>query len=411
MMNGQRVLRCGGSEFRWGTKTYVMGIINTSPESFSGDGKTNIEATLAQARWFIAEGADILDVGGESTRPGLAGISAEEELARVIPVVEAIARETNIAMSIDTMKPVVAEAALKAGATILNDQWGLRKEPALADLAVRYDVPIILMSNQRDRGSYDKDAGRDQVGRRDRGDDIREDFAEAAPVEPVGRRGEAEQHLRGEVIEQTRIRRRGGVVELVHDHHVGGQRVVLIAPEAEPTRAAGAEFQQAVNVDRLAHPQPKAQAHLDQRIPQWLVNVQRRALLIARLEVQVAQGGNDRTIHQLAQPQNAAQRHRPGGQPQIVAQQIVQIAHQLQRGLVVQVGRADGVIGAAGALAGQRRHALVNVAGDMPGDGDAVLGRASGAARRRPGLPLPDQFHQAAKTAIVLSQHPRSTFA
>ena len=161
MMNEQRVLRCGGSEFRWGEKTYVMGIINTSPESFSGDGKTNIEATLAQARWFIAEGADILDVGGESTRPGLAGISAEEELARVIPVVEAIARETNIAMSIDTMKPVVAEAALKAGATILNDQWGLRKEPALADLAVRYDVPIILMSNQRDRGSYDKDAGRD----------------------------------------------------------------------------------------------------------------------------------------------------------------------------------------------------------------------------------------------------------
>lgn len=161
MMNGQRVLRCGGSEFRWGEKTYVMGIINASPESFSGDGKTNIEATLAQARWFIAEGADILDVGGESTRPGLAGISAEEELARVIPVVEAIARETNIAMSIDTMKPVVAEAALKAGATILNDQWGLRKEPALADLAVKYGVPIILMSNQRDRGSYDRDAGRD----------------------------------------------------------------------------------------------------------------------------------------------------------------------------------------------------------------------------------------------------------
>lgn len=160
-MNHPAVTKCGTFEFRWGTRTYVMGIINASPESFSGDGLTDAERALEQAKRFVAEGADILDIGGESTRPGLAGISVEEELQRVIPVVEQIAQVVAVPISIDTTKPEVAEAALKAGADILNDQWGLRKEPKLAELAARYNVPIILMSNQRDRGEYDKAAGRD----------------------------------------------------------------------------------------------------------------------------------------------------------------------------------------------------------------------------------------------------------
>ncbi len=161
VMSRPSVTKCGETEFRWGTRTYVMGIINASPESFSGDGQTNAETALKQAKRFIEDGVDILDIGGESTRPGLAGIKADEEIERVIPIVEKIAREVDIPISIDTMKPDVAELALKAGADILNDQWGLRKEPKLAELAVAYRVPIILMSNQRDRGTYDTAAKRD----------------------------------------------------------------------------------------------------------------------------------------------------------------------------------------------------------------------------------------------------------
>jgi dihydropteroate synthase len=155
------ITRCKDMEFRWGARTYVMGIINVSPESFSGDGKLDMDGTIAQARRFVEDGADILDVGGESTRPGLASISADDEIARVIPVIERIAREIETPISVDTSKPEVAELALKAGAAILNDQWGLKKGPELADLAAKHRAPIILMANQRDKGGYDAAAGRD----------------------------------------------------------------------------------------------------------------------------------------------------------------------------------------------------------------------------------------------------------
>lgn len=155
------ITRCGKIEFRWGERTYVMGIINMSPESFSGDGISNVDAALEQARRFASEGADFLDVGGESTRPGLAPISAEEEIERVIPVIERLSGEIEVPISIDTSKLEVAELALKAGAVMLNDQWGLKTEPRLAELAVKESVPIILMSNQRDKGEYDAAAGRD----------------------------------------------------------------------------------------------------------------------------------------------------------------------------------------------------------------------------------------------------------
>ncbi len=160
-MSRTAITRIGKADFIWGKRTYVMGIINMSPESFSGDGIADVPDALEQARRFASEGADILDVGGESTRPGLASISAEEEIKRVIPVIERLSREVTVPISIDTTKLEVAERALDAGASMLNDQWGLKKEPRLAKLAAERGVPIVLMSNQRDRGGYDAGAGRD----------------------------------------------------------------------------------------------------------------------------------------------------------------------------------------------------------------------------------------------------------
>src|ERR1035441_7766851 len=109
--------KCGKTEFRWGERTYVMGIINVSPNSFSGDGITGEEAALAQALRMIEEGADILDVGGESTRPGAEPVSVEEELRRVIPVIKRLAAQIRIPISLDSTKSEVAAAALDAGAT------------------------------------------------------------------------------------------------------------------------------------------------------------------------------------------------------------------------------------------------------------------------------------------------------
>lgn len=160
-MNEPNITRCGNTEFRWGERTYVMGIINLSPDSFSGDGITELEIAVAQARRFVEEGADILDIGGESTRPGAASISIEEELRRVIPVIERVAKEVSVPLSIDTYKWEVARRALDAGAVMLNDQWGLKKDYRLAELAAERNVPIILMSNQRDKGGYDAGIQRD----------------------------------------------------------------------------------------------------------------------------------------------------------------------------------------------------------------------------------------------------------
>jgi len=148
-------------EFRWGERTYVMGIINLSPDSFSGDGVADIEAAATQAHRFVSQGADILDIGGESTRPGSSPVSVDEEIKRVVPVIKRLASEVSVSLSIDTYKLEVASKALEAGAVMLNDQWGLKRDPHLAELAAEKGVPIILMSNQRDRGGYDTGARRD----------------------------------------------------------------------------------------------------------------------------------------------------------------------------------------------------------------------------------------------------------
>lgn len=146
-------LTIGARTFLWGTRTYVMGILNLTPDSFSGDGLLANEAwlvrALEQAQRFLTAGADILDVGGESTRPGAQAVSAEEEMRRILPVIRAIATEfPDAIISVDTYKAIVAEAALQAGAHIINDVWGLRADPGLAEVAVRYRAPVILMHNR-----------------------------------------------------------------------------------------------------------------------------------------------------------------------------------------------------------------------------------------------------------------------
>ena len=152
--------------FNWGSRTYVMGILNVTPDSFSGDGilapqekgdkGAGLSAALEQARQFIADGADILDVGGESTRPGSQPVDADEELERVVPVVEAITKEFPDALiSVDTYKARVAEAAFKAGAHILNDVWALRADPKLGSVAAAYGIPVILMHNRSNPASVE----------------------------------------------------------------------------------------------------------------------------------------------------------------------------------------------------------------------------------------------------------------
>src|SRR4030042_1646832 len=146
--------KCGNTEFRWGEKTYIMGVVNLSPDSFSGDGiGDNISRTLEQARRMVAEGADIIDCAGKSPRPGTEPLSVEnveEELRLVVPAIERLIREISVPISIDTYKSRVAVRALEAGASMINDIWGLKQDPALARLAAEKGVPVILMANERD---------------------------------------------------------------------------------------------------------------------------------------------------------------------------------------------------------------------------------------------------------------------
>jgi dihydropteroate synthase len=132
-----------------------MGVVNVSPDSFSGDGIADAEEAVAKAKQLASEGADIIDVGGESTRPSSTPVSTDEELGRVVPVVEKLAKEVSVPLSVDTYKLEVARQALNAGANMINDIWGLQKEAELAELAAQKGVPIVLMSNQRDSPSQD----------------------------------------------------------------------------------------------------------------------------------------------------------------------------------------------------------------------------------------------------------------
>jgi dihydropteroate synthase len=145
-MNG---LRIGKSVFNWGERTYVMGILNITPDSFSDGGRfAYIDAAIAQARKMAAEGADIIDVGGESTRPGAIPVTEEEEKRRVIPVIECLANELEIPISIDSYRAGTAEAAIKAGAAMINDVWGLKADAKMSEVAAFYQTPVCIMHNR-----------------------------------------------------------------------------------------------------------------------------------------------------------------------------------------------------------------------------------------------------------------------
>lgn len=142
----------GGQPLVWGNRTYVMGIINLSRDSFSGDGLgDDIPAIVEQALRFQDEGADFLDVGAESTRPGARPITPEEEIRLLVPALEAVGAVAKVPVSVDTYKANVARAAVAAGAGIINDVWGLKFDPRLAEVAAESGAPLILMHNQANR--------------------------------------------------------------------------------------------------------------------------------------------------------------------------------------------------------------------------------------------------------------------
>ncbi|NLY91391.1 MAG: dihydropteroate synthase [Firmicutes bacterium] len=138
--------------FEWGKRTYIMGIINITPDSFSGDGLYGqdqlITKVLHQAEEFLAAGADLLDLGAESTRPGATPVGEEEEKQRLLPVLEVLAQKSPLPISVDTYKPAVAKAALAAGADLINDIWGLQKDPEMVKVVAAAQVPAIIMHNK-----------------------------------------------------------------------------------------------------------------------------------------------------------------------------------------------------------------------------------------------------------------------
>lgn len=198
-------LAIGNRTFTWGARTYIMGILNITPDSFSGDGLLPdppspspipgrewagdgrvLASTFEKARRFVVSGADILDLGGESTRPGAQVVSAETEVARVLPVIHALASKLDVLISIDTYKAPVAEAALQAGAHIVNDVWGLHADPELAAVIARYEASVILMHN---RSSWANAAIKERLGGRYVGvpynnllDDIKRELLESVEI-------------------------------------------------------------------------------------------------------------------------------------------------------------------------------------------------------------------------------------
>lgn len=148
----QTKLTCGPYNLPLGEKTLIMGILNATPDSFSDGGKYNeVERAVLRAKELVEQGADILDIGGESTRPGAEKVSQEKELERVIPIIEAISREVQVPISIDTYKAEVARQAIQAGAHIINDVWGAKGDPGMPAVAAELQVPIILMQNRQER--------------------------------------------------------------------------------------------------------------------------------------------------------------------------------------------------------------------------------------------------------------------
>ena len=147
-------IQCGTYTLDYSKKTQIMGILNVTPDSFSDGGRFNeIEKAVQHAKEMVANGADIIDIGGESTRPGFAAVSIEEELKRVIPIIKALSEHVDVPISVDTYKAEVAKQAVLAGAHMINDIWGAKADPNMAKVAAELNVPIILMHN-RDNRNY-----------------------------------------------------------------------------------------------------------------------------------------------------------------------------------------------------------------------------------------------------------------
>lgn len=143
--------------FDYGKRTYIMGILNVTPDSFSDGGKFNeVNKALNHAKEMIKDGVDIIDIGGESTRPGHKYVEADEEIQRVIPVIKELRKEINVPISIDTYKAKVAEEALRLGVEMINDVWGLKKDKEMANVVAKYNACVCIMHNQ-DGTEYDKD--------------------------------------------------------------------------------------------------------------------------------------------------------------------------------------------------------------------------------------------------------------
>jgi dihydropteroate synthase len=158
----QQYMNIGGRSFEWGKKTYIMGILNVTPDSFSDGGSyESLDAAIKQAIRMIEEGADIIDVGGETTKPGAVPVSAEVEIKRVIPLIEALSRKISVPISVDTYRAETAELAIKAGASMINDIWGLKYDTEMAAVAARYDVPVCIMHNR----TCGTDYGQDFIGK------------------------------------------------------------------------------------------------------------------------------------------------------------------------------------------------------------------------------------------------------
>lgn len=152
MRTSQEQIQCGPYTLDSSKKTIIMGILNATPDSFSDGGKfNNVEIAVERAKEMVANGADIIDIGGESTRPGFAAVPEEEELKRVIPVIKAISEQVQVPISIDTYKAVVAKQAIEAGAHLINDVWGAKADEKMGQVAAAYGVPIVLMHNRHDR--------------------------------------------------------------------------------------------------------------------------------------------------------------------------------------------------------------------------------------------------------------------
>ncbi len=150
------VIKAGIYELDVTEKTLIMGILNITPDSFSDGGKFNeLDVAVNRAIKMVEEGADIIDVGGESTRPGAETVSEEEELKRVIPIIQAVSNVIDVPISVDTYKHEVAKQAIEAGASIINDVWGAKANPLIAEVAASYNVPIVLTHNRNHRDYTD----------------------------------------------------------------------------------------------------------------------------------------------------------------------------------------------------------------------------------------------------------------